>query len=587
MKRIWLLFLCIPIAAFSQNSQEQIDSLKVVLESVSGLEKVRTQYNLATLLITIDPELADSLSLDALKVSRGSDFAEGEVLASIVQATLSNLRGDLERSKQLLKESVALAAKQDFKDGLSKAHTALGSLYFRKGEYALATENHLLALKAAEELGSFDVQITNLMNIGLIKQRIGGMDEAFGFFERALAICEEHDFLFRSGQLYINLGVLEFSRQNVGLSIEYNQKAFEVFEGFGDFLQQAISLQNIGFAQAYLGNYQEADDYYDRAIDIRKEIGDRRGMAATLLNKARLRSEMSKPSEAIRLATEALEITEEIKNARLNVSLNLFLSQTLETLGRSADALDYYKRYILVKDSLSKLANETRIAELTSGFEFENQQQALQKSRDKLRLLESQRWVLILTILIGVALALIALTVFRARMARIKLEKRLTDEEKKSADLNREKLQKEVELQSIELKGYVEKLSQKNEIIQQFKTRLEEIDNDRKLGLGTKELTQMAVGVDGRSVISISLEEFRLKFSSVHQSFISKIIDSHGSLTQNEIDLCIFFKVNLTYKDIAQIQNISYEGVKKAIQRLYKKLGYKNAEGLRIYLLGI
>lgn len=587
MKRLWLIFLCIPLISFSQNSRQQIDSLRLVLQTASGLEKVKTQYNLATLLVTIDPDLADSLSLSALEASKARDFAEGEVLASIVQATLANVRGNLEKSKQLLTNAIDLAGELDFKSGLSKAHTALGSLYLRKGEYALATENHLLALKAAEELGNYDVQITNLMNVGLIKQRIGELDEASDFFERGLAICQEHGFVFRSGQMYINMGVLEFSRQNVGLSIEYNEKALSVFERFGDFLQQAICLQNLGFAQAHIGNYKEANDFYDQAIDIRKELGDKRGIAATLLNKARLSFKVDKTTEAVQLAKEGLEITEEIGNARLNMSLNLFLSQLFESMARPQEAFDYYKDYILVKDSMMSLANEARIAELTSGFEFESQQQALQQSRDELMLLESQRWVLILAIVALVAFAFVALIVFRSGMVRMKLERRLVDEEKKITDLDREKLQMEVELQAIELKSSIEKLSQKNEIIREFKIRLDEISNDKKLGLGTEELTQMAAGVDGRSVATISLEEFRLKFDSVHPGFVPRIIDVHGALTQNEIDLCIFFKVNLTYKDIAQIQNISYEGVKKAIQRLYKKLGHKNAEDLRVYLLGI
>lgn len=576
----------------AQSSQRQIDSLRTKLETAQGLDRIKSQYYLATLLVTIDTEESERLSTEALQASRQRGFDEGIVNASIVKATLANVKSDLSGSKKFLEEAISLATEMGYEDGLSKAHTALGSLYLRKGEYALATESHLKALKAAESLGQADVQMINLMNVGLIKQRLGALDEAGDYFLKALKICEENDLQYRAGQLYINLGVLEYRRQNLGLSIDYNRKALDIFRAFGDRYQEAICLQNLGFAEASVGKYREARAYYDQVVNIRKEIDDQRGLAAVYLNMARLANSTGRPREARQMAELAMFGAQAISNARMLLRINDFLSSYYEAQGNARETLRYFRAYSAIKDSLNEAGNQAKIAEMTAEFEFENQQQQLRLSQEQLslsenrqKLLEFQRWMLILLVVALLVIGTMFVITYRLRLTKLRMERKLLEEQKINSDLKQERLVKDMELQAIELRTFAEQIGNKNELINQFKRDLNAL-KENPGAMDSDDLSQLASTIDGRAA-SISLEEFRLKFNEVHPAFVSSIINEHGYLTQNEVDLCIFLKVNLTYKDIAQIQSISYDAVKKSIQRLYKKFNFNNSEELRTRILTV
>ena len=57
-----------------------------------------------------------------------------------------------------------------------------------------------------------------------------------------------------------------------------------------------------------------------------------------------------------------------------------------------------------------------------------------------------------------------------------------------------------------------------------------------------------------------------------HRSYLNSLRDDHPSLTSYELRLCAYIRSNLTNKEIATILNIQPESVKKAKQRLRKKM---------------
>lgn len=68
-------------------------------------------------------------------------------------------------------------------------------------------------------------------------------------------------------------------------------------------------------------------------------------------------------------------------------------------------------------------------------------------------------------------------------------------------------------------------------------------------------------------------EEFETLFTKINTSFIDRLNEHFPNLTLNERKLCMFLKLNMNNKAIAQITLQSDEALKKSRQRLRKKLG--------------
>ena len=82
-------------------------------------------------------------------------------------------------------------------------------------------------------------------------------------------------------------------------------------------------------------------------------------------------------------------------------------------------------------------------------------------------------------------------------------------------------------------------------------------------------------------------EEFELLFQKVHHSFHDKLNELFPELTPNERKLCIFLKLNMSNKQIAQITFQSEEALKKARLRLRKKLDIDRDTNLVAFIQGL
>ena len=92
------------------------------------------------------------------------------------------------------------------------------------------------------------------------------------------------------------------------------------------------------------------------------------------------------------------------------------------------------------------------------------------------------------------------------------------------------------------------------------------------------------------SMISENLErddywkKFEENFNDVHDSFFKKLTEKYPSISKTDRKLCVFLKMDLSTKEIAQLMNISYRGVEVARYRLRKKLDLDRNDNLVDFL---
>ena len=68
-------------------------------------------------------------------------------------------------------------------------------------------------------------------------------------------------------------------------------------------------------------------------------------------------------------------------------------------------------------------------------------------------------------------------------------------------------------------------------------------------------------------------KEFELRFKNANPDFENKLIAAYPILTRNDIQFCSLLKLNLSYKEIASLLQISYESAVTKKYRIKKKIG--------------
>ncbi len=121
------------------------------------------------------------------------------------------------------------------------------------------------------------------------------------------------------------------------------------------------------------------------------------------------------------------------------------------------------------------------------------------------------------------------------------------------------------------------------ELLKQIQKQVEALLSNPKAEL-FKELTSINAILKSRLSADFDFDLMKVHFEEVHPEFYAKLSNHCPDLTHKESRLAAFVKMRLTNKEIAFLLNITHNGVKKAIQRLRKKIGLGADDSLRKFL---
>jgi CHAT domain-containing protein/Tfp pilus assembly protein PilF len=108
------------------------------------------------------------------------------------------------------------------------------------------------------------------------------------------------------------------------------------------------ALNNTGFSYHQLGQFKEALAYYEEALKIRQEFGNRSGEGTTLNNMGEVLRNQGRYAEALNLAQAALAIRKEVEDlAGVGQTLNN-IGLIYDAQGRHSEAQDHYQDALVI-----------------------------------------------------------------------------------------------------------------------------------------------------------------------------------------------------------------------------------------------
>jgi CheY-like chemotaxis protein len=81
-----------------------------------------------------------------------------------------------------------------------------------------------------------------------------------------------------------------------------------------------------------------------------------------------------------------------------------------------------------------------------------------------------------------------------------------------------------------------------------------------------------------------SWNNFKIHFEEVHPNFFTTLTENYESLSTNEKKMCAYLKIGLDNKEIAVLTNVVSGSVRKALNRLKKKLNLEVEDSLREFI---
>ena len=160
------------------------------------------------------------------------------------------------------------------------------------------------------------------------------------------------------------------------------------------------------------------------------------------------------------------------------------------------------------------------------------------------------------------------------------LEMSMLENQEKLIRLKNEQLQKDIESKNRELAVATLSTLKRNEFLNTIKKELTRIEDEPKAAKLIKTINKKLSSND-------DWEYFEKAFENADQDFFKKLKTVHTSLTNNDLKLCAYLRLNLSSKEIAPLLNISVHSVEIKRYRLRKKMELTRKQGIVAYIMTI
>ncbi len=245
-------------------------------------------------------------------------------------------------------------------------------LAFATAEQALAwceqeRGNLVAATRQAASRGLHDIawKLPAVMKNGF--DRLGYRAEWLATHRIALASARELGDRPGEARILNNLGMV-LGQLHVHEAIGYFDQALAIYRDIGDRRDQALAANNQAFCYLALGRYDEAVTALLRALQLQREAGRRYGEGVALCNLVEAYVELGRYNEAIAISQEALAVIREVGSVRDEGYALYNLGRAHLELGRSAQAADLFQQALAIHRAAGDRYGEAQVLQQVGGI---------------------------------------------------------------------------------------------------------------------------------------------------------------------------------------------------------------------------
>lgn len=624
MKTPKLLFFLLFNFCLCINAQEnqRLDSLLNVLKiQKDDSLKVLTLEELFLEEFYTDPSKAKKYIEQGLELSKQINFADGEGFANYyLGAGYYQTIGKNDSARYYINEALSIFKRIKHEEYIVKMTNALGVVeytsgnyqkaieyynigidysrkykhwdnlanrlgnkslaYINKGDYNLGVKYSIESLKLFDSLSSksntLQLKIhtaTAAVRVGYAEMGLENYKKALEYFDRALLIYDGIDDVVHMGHTYSDIGNVHLELGNYDLAIENYLKTLDISKEKKVPIMKGYVLVNLGKAYTKKGDYTKALSILMEGLPINKEFGTKDDLALNFKQLGHTYLKKGDAHQALAYFNKSIALADSINAAEILSQASLNRAEVYHNLKQYKNAYLDQKKHQFINDSIFNAKKSQQIEELRTIYDTEKKEQQITLQEKEITVLEQQAEISTLQKILLAGLLVLSLIGFygiRQKLKRNKLEK--------------EKVDAELAFKKKELTTHALHLAKKNEVLEGLKQKAQELKANEESKKGYQQLIR-TINFDLQD--DNNWQNFSRYFEEVHKDFNSNVKSKYPQVTSNELRLLALLKMNLSSKEIANILNISPEGIKKARYRLRKKLDITTEDSLQDLVLSL
>ncbi len=562
---ISLFLLLVHEQSFSQKKQ-LIDSLLVQSNhATEDTIKVNLLNEISSNYKCIDKLKSIEFATQAYHLSEKIDYNRGLINSSLLLGSGYNRLGEPVISKDFYFKAVDISRKINDQFMLAKTYNRLISYYGSIQDFNHASEYAFKAREIFEKTGHKHEISGVYINIAYVYAQQGNYKKAKAYNFKALNIANELNDFSLLALIYNNLGAVYSNIQNLDTSNIYLEIARDYYYSAEDYEGMCYIYYNIGDNFLKSGNEHEAYSNYHKGVQLSKSVNSQELIITGYQVLANYHYDVSNYDSAEYYAKNGMALSLKLNNVHKRSKFSLILYNVLAYKEDYKKALEYLLIHKQISDSVNRKDNMLEISKLEAKYELKKKEKDLALEKQARR--NAGLIHLLLTISVLFISGIIIFTLIRKR-SKDRYDKLLS--ELKLKDRENEIARKDKELFLV-----AKNIKDKNQMLEILKSEFEQFlkrDNLQKHIDKQEQLRNMKI---------LNEEDwlrFKELFASIHFDFSENLMAQYPELSEGDKRQLMLLKLGYSINQSVEILGIGYSAVKKARQRLAKKMGLDSAD---------
>jgi tetratricopeptide (TPR) repeat protein len=303
---------------------------------------------------------------------------------------------DYAKALQYQKQSQEIYEHLRENEGIAATTNSIGLIYRSISNFSGALENYFKALRIYEKSGNVPMMASEFTNIGNIYNNLADYTKALEYHFKALSIYEQRGDKNGTQRALNNIGNCYDDNNKPEKALIYYQQALDIAQSANFKHDAAIALENIGIVYRKLTDYTKALKYLRRALELDQQLGGKSNVAqvsneigqairdapAGALKQIGIKPQ-NKYDTALEYFNSALQNATENGEPDMQAEVWHQLSITYEEQKQYSKALEAYKKYSVLYDSVTNSQNSKKILHAEMQFEYDNKETLLIAQQDK------------------------------------------------------------------------------------------------------------------------------------------------------------------------------------------------------------
>jgi len=205
--------------------------------------------------------------------SNGDDALRAIALSHI--GTVFMNRGDWDMAKDKHMAALKLNEKLGDRKGVARSYCEIGTVHLSCGDLVGAEKMYRKSLALNENMGDTAIRAMLYCNLGVVLEKRGDLNGAEEMYRKLLMFCKELGHKEGMASAYVNLGNIFQSRGDLCRAEEMLRKSLRINEYMGYKEGMAVNYTNLGTLSKAQGNLEEACRLWKKARDFFSDMGAR------------------------------------------------------------------------------------------------------------------------------------------------------------------------------------------------------------------------------------------------------------------------------------------------------------------------